>query len=62
MQTFGKRDYDHMDLDPWAKSKPRSEPTKRERSLPAAKIAGYLVAVVTLGVIAFAGFGLLIMA
>ena len=62
MQTFGKRQYAHLELDPWArKPKPREE-TKRERSIPASRIAGYLIALVTVGVIAVAGFEILVLA
>jgi hypothetical protein len=62
MQTFGKREYGHMDVDPWArKKKPRDE-TSRERSIPTSKIAGYLFALAAVGVLAVAGFEMLVLA
>lgn len=62
MQTFGKRDYGHMDLDPWARKKRPREEGAAERSIPTTKIAGYLVALVTVGVLAVAGFEMLVLA
>ena len=62
MQTFGKRQYGHLELDPWARRrKPRDE-TTRARSIPTSRIAGYLVALVMVGVIAVAGFEMLVLA
>ena len=62
MQTFGKRQYAHVELDPWAmKKKPRAS-TPRERSIPATRITGYLIAFATVGVIAVAGFRMLVLA
>jgi hypothetical protein len=62
MQTFGKRQYAHLELDPWARKRKPREETKRERSIPASRIAGYLIALVTVGVIAVAGFEILVLA
>lgn len=62
MQTFGKREYGHMDLDPWAKKKTQREQTSRQRSIPTSKIAGYLFALVTVGVLAVASFEILVLA
>ena len=54
MQTFGKRQYAHMELDPWAmKKKPRAA-SPRERSIPTTRVTG--------GVIAVAGFRMLVLA
>ena len=61
MQTFGKRQYGHMELDPWAKNKPREKET-RDRSLPVSRVTGYVIALVAIGVIAVAGFEMLVMA
>lgn len=62
MQTFGKRQYAHIELDPWArKSKPR-DAMPRERAIPTSRIAGYLIALVAVGVIAVAGFEMLVLA
>jgi hypothetical protein len=63
MQTFGKRRYTHIELDPWArrKSKPAAA-TPRATSVPASRIAGYLVALVAVGVIAVASFEMLVLA
>ena len=62
MQTFGKRQYAHFELDPWAKKrKPRAE-TARERAIPTSRIAGYLIALAMVGVIAVAGFEMLVLA
>lgn len=62
MQTFGKRQYAHMELDPWARKSKSREKTARDRSIPAARIAGYAIALVAIGVIAVASFGMLVMA
>ena len=62
MQTFGKRQYAHLELDPWARKRKPREATKRERSIPPSRIAGYLIALVTVGVIAVAGFEILVLA
>ena len=57
MQTFGKRQYAHMELDPWAmKKKPR------EQGIPATRITGYLVAFAMVGVVAVASFRMLVLA
>ena len=62
MQNFGKRQYAHIELDPWAKkNKPREE-AQRERFIPTPRIAGYLVALATVGVLAVAGFEMLVLA
>ena len=62
MQTFGKRQYAHLDLDPWAKKRKPREEAPRERSVPTSRVAAYLIALVAVGAIAFAGFEILIMA
>lgn len=62
MQTFGKRDYGHMDLDPWATKKRPREDNARERAIPVAKITVYALALVTVGLVAFAGFEMLVLA
>jgi len=62
MQTFGKRQYAHMELDPWAmKRKPR-ETEARSGSIPTSRIAGYVIALVAIGVIAVASFEMLVLA
>ncbi|UVC10206.1 hypothetical protein IHQ71_06255 [Rhizobium sp. TH2] len=62
MQTFGKRQYTHMELDPWArKPKPR-EKEVRDRSIPVSRITGYIIALATIGVIAVASFEMLVLA
>lgn len=62
MQNFGKRRYAHMDLDPWARKKKSREDAPRERAIPTSRIAGYLIALVMVGVIAVAGFEMLVLA
>lgn len=62
MQTFGKRQYGHLELDPWARKRKPREEKPRERSIPTSRIAGYLVALVMVGVIAVAGFEMLVLA
>lgn len=63
MQTFGKRQYAHMELDPWArKKKPRADDASRDRALPTSRIAGYLIALVAVGVVAVASFEMLVLA
>lgn len=62
MQTFGKREYGHMDLDPWARKKQQRAETARERSIPTSKIAGYLIAFIAVGVVAVASFEMLVLA
>ena len=62
MQTFGKRQYAHMELDPWARKPKAREKETRDRSLPASRIAGYVIALVAIGVIAVASFEMLVMA
>lgn len=67
MQTFGKRQYAHLELDPWAKRKtPRETKSRasqpRESSIPTARIAGYLIALAMVGVVAFASFEMLVLA
>jgi hypothetical protein len=62
MQTFGKRQYAHLELDPWAKRPAAREQKPRERAIPTSRIAGYLIALVMVGVIAIAGFEMLVLA
>lgn len=62
MQTFGKREYAHIELDPWAKRRKPREQKPRERGIPASRIAGYLIALAAVGVIAVAGFEMLVLA
>lgn len=62
MQTFGKRQYAHIELDPWARKKTQGNPASRQQSVPATRIAGYVVALVTVGVLAVAGFEILVLA
>ena len=62
MQKFGKRQYAHIELDPWAKKRKPHEEKDRERLIPTTRIAGYLIALVMVGVIAFAGFEILVLA
>jgi hypothetical protein len=62
MQTFGKRQYAHMELDPWARKRKPREKEARQRSIPASRIAGYLIALVAIGVIAVASFEMLVLA
>ena len=51
-----------MDLDPWARKKKPREEAPRARSIPTSRIAGYLVALATVGVLAVAGFEMLVLA
>jgi hypothetical protein len=62
MQTFGKRHYDHLELDPWAKRRKTHEEKGHERLIPTSRIAVYLIALVTVGIIAVAGFEMLVLA
>ena len=62
MQTFGKRQYGHLELDPWARKRKRREERPRDRAVPTARIAGYLIALAMVGVIAVAGFEILVLA
>jgi hypothetical protein len=62
MQTFGRRQYAHMELDPWASKKKSREDNPRDRSVPTSRIAGYLIALVAVGVIAVASFEMLVLA
>lgn len=62
MQTFGKRQYAHIEHDPWAKRRTPREEKTRERSIPTSRIAGYLMALVAVGIIAVAGFEMLVLA
>jgi hypothetical protein len=62
MQNFGKRQYAHMELDPWAKKKKPRETVARERAIPTSRIAGYLLALVMVGVVAVASFEMLVLA
>jgi len=62
MQTFGKRQYAHIQLDPWAKKNTVREQEARARSIPATRIAGYLIALAMVGAAAFAGFEMLVLA
>ncbi|MDB5552523.1 MAG: hypothetical protein JWL86_2507 [Rhizobium sp.] len=51
-----------MELDPWAKKSPSREKEARDRSIPVSRIAGYLIALVAIGVIAVASFEMLVLA
>lgn len=51
-----------MDVDPWAKKKTQREDAPRARSIPTSRIAGYLIALVAVGVVAVAGFEMLVLA
>ena len=62
MQTFGKRQYAHVELDPWAKKRKPREETARQPAVPPARVAGYLIALVMVGVIAVASFEMLVLA
>ena len=62
MQTFGKRQYAHRELDPWAKKRKAPEEKTRAPPIPASRIAGYLIALAMVGVVAFAGFEILVLA
>jgi hypothetical protein len=62
MQTFGKRQYAHLELDPWARKRKARETEARDRSIPTSRIAGYLIALVAIGVIAVASFEILVLA
>ena len=62
MQTFGKRQYAHFELDPWARKRKPREEKARERSIPTSRITGYLIALVMVGVAAVAGFEMLVLA
>ena len=50
-----------MDVDPWARKKKTREASPRG-ALPASRITGYLVALATVGLIAVAGFEILVLA
>lgn len=41
---------------------PRADQTPRESTIPASRITGYLIALATVGVIAVAGFEILVLA
>lgn len=63
MQSFGKRQYAQIEHDPWARKKtPRAEKPARERAIPASRITGYLIALAAVGVLAVAGFEILVLA
>jgi hypothetical protein len=62
MQTFGKRQYAHLELDPWAKKRNPREETARQSAVPRSRVAGYLIALVMVGVIAVASFEMLVLA
>lgn len=62
MQTFGKRQYGHMELDPWARKKTSRGETAREPAIPSGRITAYMIALAAIGVIAFAGFEILVLA
>jgi hypothetical protein len=62
MQTFGKRQYAHMELDPWARKRNPREIKPSKSAVPTSRIAGYVIALVTVGVIAVAGFEMLVLA
>ena len=62
MQTFGKRQYAHMELDPWAKKKAPRPEQPRQRNLATSRIAGYLISLVAIGVVAVASFEILVLA
>lgn len=51
-----------MELDPWATKRRLREKEPRDRSIPVSRITGYLIALVTIGVIAVASFEMLVMA
>ena len=48
-----------MELDPWARKRKPRETDVGGRGIPTSRIAGYVIALVTLGVIAVASFGML---
>jgi hypothetical protein len=63
MQTFGKRQYAHIEHDPWAMKKtPRQDKPPRASAIPTSRITGYLIALATVGVLAVAGFEILVLA
>ena len=62
MQTFGKRQYAHMELDPWARKKKPRAASPRERGIDATRITSYLIAFATVGVVAVASFRMLVLA
>lgn len=62
MQNFGKRQYAHMELDPWAKKKKPADKAPRERAIPMSRIAGYAIAFIMVGVVAVASFEMLVLA
>jgi hypothetical protein len=62
MQTFGKRQYAHIELDPWARKRKPRQTEAGGRRLPASRITGYLIAFVTIGVLAVASFEMLVLA
>lgn len=51
-----------MELDPWARKRKPREVKPRENAVPVSRIAGYLIALVMVGVIAVAGFEMLVLA
>jgi hypothetical protein len=62
MQTFGKRQYAHIQLDPWAKKRATPGQEARVKPIPTTRIAGYLIALAMVGAVAFAGFEMLVLA
>ncbi|MGV3548412.1 hypothetical protein [Rhizobium sp.] len=51
-----------MDVDPWARKKKPREETSRNGATLGTRIAGYVIAMVTVGAVVFAGFEMLMMA
>lgn len=63
MQSFGKRQYAQIEHDPWARKKmSRADKPAREPMIPASRITGYLIALAAVGVLAVAGFEILVLA
>lgn len=62
MQTFGKRQYAHLELDPWAKKRKPREEAAREPAVPRSRVTGYLVALLMVGIVAVASFEILVLA
>ena len=51
-----------MELDPWARKRKPRDTEVRDRSIPTSRIAGYMIALVTICVIVVASFEMLVLA
>ena len=51
-----------MELDPWARKRKPRETEVRDQGIPTSRIAGYMIALVTICVIVVASFEMLVLA